>query len=742
MDEIPVQLDLDGGFVVGESERAGDQDRAADVLDEEVFYDAESGVADGDNDARAHNVHVDSDNDDVERGEHSDEEIADAVDSNLLRDDGVHETNGEQFIRDTLPVKRHRPLHQPKSLLEMVSQTVATNLEKYPPEVFGAVLSEYHWNIIISTRCKVKFKRRSSVGNDNEEEEYIYPATTNKVLMPAISDKHLLQIEQHPNNLHLSRSKVADTLVWKAAVNYKFRAKGMSRPHALRVPCGVLMSQLKGWGDSLLNTMTRPQSRDEWTRDETVRRLLEERRQKEDEGLFPAKSRKRRRDDEEEELFGDDPESTDDDDSEPQLVGNGLPQAFIAYLSEQAYNRTQDMRRITSNLAESPMDVQLLSDTGIGKAVSKTIKTCSKLMKNVKKEKFEELNIPEELLGYPYFWQQQNVDAELKQWVPLEKLQQLLKEWKKMASDNGVTMSSASETPTKKAKTKRSNNEEDTGSSDTESVTYCGRAKSASIHQHLIDMKLLHASPDWRSLYQSLKKREELIRKSHGEKVRLSRESLEMNRPKIGKVVLRKAVGRVRGLGGKGTSGVIGGADAIEPANGGNSGIVGGGLSGNGVGMSIKSPAQRQSRQNEILSKSRGMKAKAKQSFSSAATSSHGRLIQIRQESKVAATWSKGSKGDVSKIAHTSSSKFSAFGASVAFAGGSSGSKRSAKGGFIASSKAVGKQVQVKLSNGKQMTLPSSSLAGAGKSVGVFSSLQKKKAAVKKSDSKRDRSMR
>ena len=68
----------------------------------------------------------------------------------------------------------------------------------------------------------------------------------------------------------------------------------------------------------------------------------------------------------------------------------------------------------------------------------------------------------------------------------------------------------------------------------------------------------------------SLTNRELELRKSHGEKVRATREHLERDRPKIGKVILKRAVGRVRG----GDVGGVGGSSLQKNDGGGNGGFL------------------------------------------------------------------------------------------------------------------------------------------------------------------------
>ena len=219
----------------------------------------------------------------------------------------------------------------------------------------------------------------------------------------------------------------------------------------------------------------------------------------------------------------------------------------------------------------------------------------------------------------------------------------------------------------------------------------------------------------------SLTNRELELRKSHGEKVRATREHLERDRPKIGKVILKRAVGRVRG----GDVGVAGGSvgSVLQKNHGGSNGGDETSLSSSqistkmAVGCGEKATlatlaAERKiARQEAILNKSKGLRAIQKQRSINGGAGS-AKVAQIRQTSKVAAKWGK-----------------SSFGNSVASAAGSKSGVR--KVGM----RKEEAQVQLSLQNGKTMKLPSAS--DALKSTGKFSSLQQKMAAKSRGLKKR-----
>ena len=206
------------------------------------------------------------------------------------------------------------------------------------------------------------------------------------------------------------------------------------------------------------------------------------------------------------------------------------------------------------------------------------------------------------------------------------------------------------------------------------------------------------------------------MKKSHGDRVRSIRDNLKKDRPKVGKVVLKKAVGRVRG-GDTDCSSTL-----KEPFESDGSAAVTQSLKGS----LVSTVARRTEKREAILSKSLGHRARQQQfARNPSSHSSSGKLKQIRSESRVAAARSKSSHASASGIK-------SSFGASIARAGGTSGSGR------VKMQPQQG-QVHVKLKHGKIMQLPSSESVWAAQpgvvsapqqkeaSQGIFSSLEQKK---------------
>ena len=686
-DDLPVELDLELGIVIG-----ADNDRRLAQHDE--YYD----VAVKEEEDNADNVCMPIKK---EEEDETDEEqffrpmdVHNNIKTKKEEDDSTDNEEGKNdmnmMYKQQQPPQSDGKVYQPPSLLQLTTQMVSSNIEKYPPGALG-VLSEYHWENVINARVNAKKKNDHNSSTSSSRREYFDPRSASaadmddttannkepsdrplialeghasKRLLPEISEKILIPIEQHPNNVHLSKSKVADELLWKSIVDYNFHGT-MTRPKSLEVPCDVLKERLNEWGDELL---------------EIVRPVLTE----EEYAVNQAAKG--------ESMFYD-----------CDILGDGI-------------ERTNNLKKISYSLSLTPMDVKLLAATDIGKKITQAVKVMKKVWKENKKKYDNIEDMEYALKGYPQFWKLVSWDDEsIKNYIvindptseeeqtllsPLGFLQQILQDWKDMVSDNDIADASKSTTSSPQC---------------SETVATCGRGKKVSTNQHQIDMQLLHESPDWRSLYQSLRKREEIMKKSHGDRVRSIRDNLKKDRPKVGKVVLKKAVGRVRG-GDTDCSSTL-----KEPFESDASAAVTQSLKGS----LVSTLARRTEKREAILSKSLGHRARQQQfARNPSSHSSSGKLKQIRSESRVAAARSKSSHASASGIK-------SSFGASIARAGGTSS-------GRVKMQPQQG-QVHVKLKHGKSMKLPSSALVWAAQpgvvsapqqkkaSQGIFSSLEQKK---------------
>lgn len=690
-DSMPIELDLEFGTAYGDSD-CGEGHRRGQLMgapnnedgDGGNVYESDSYYRDDFND-----IAVQDNQDDDGSDDDAISEDAEGVDAS-----GDGDEDGE-FASSQSSTKMPRKLYQPSSLLHIATKMVASNLEMINPGAIG-LLSEYHWDAVVQERAR-KHENAARGTNDMESStsEKALPliamdGNSGKRWLPPLSEKFLIPIEQHPNNVHLSKSKMADDLLWQEIVDYTF--SGMNRPQSLEFPYNIVKERLKKVVDDLLEIMARPLTEDEFTESLGATHVGDEGQEE--------NSQKRRRKDESDEACHEDSTATACDISPSELYQHSL--------KIDSRDRTNYLHFILFQLTQTPMDVELLAETGIGKSLNKSIKTMKKLIKHIVPDDMEN---EKSLFGYPRFWKpcrwddlypsEQYAWSHIRRWetlkTPLEVMQQIVQDWKDMASlENGVD--TASPPPPAKKQSLEINQLPIP-------IATCGRGKNISLSQHQIDMKLLHSSPDWRSLYQSLQNREEMVKKMQGDRVRSIRENLEKARPKIGKVVLKKAVGRVRGR----DDNVVSGTQGKHPF-GMNFG------SHQSLKGSISAQSRQQERREAILSKSLGNRSRKQQLSQNASShSSNGKLSQIRSESKIAASWSKSSISDANA---TSSS----FGSAVARANGSNGKKR----------QRPGSQVCVELGHGKQMKLPSSYAAGAGKTVGAYSSLQKKMSQNKK----------
>ena len=577
------------------------------------------------------------------------------------------------------------------TLRRISGMTVASNLEHIPPGVLGVALSESHWDTIVKYRHE--FWGGGSVNNNNDDDDDDRERSAqfsnqqqrhcHRIRQLALPEKILIAIEQHPTNTHISQSHSADIYFWRDIVNKSYpNIGGIYRPITLSHPVTFVKYRLIQLGNELLELLATPVTKEEY------KRMNELSRVDNDDHVYKSTDNN-----------GDDDDDDEEEEYSIKLIDgynndNGLccitstsnvEHCYERDMKLQTKHRTKALQSVIHELHHLPMDSTLLLETGIGKTMTKAIKILKKLVKQMKIKINDNYTTDDDdemeqlLLGYPTFWKGNwggisNGNALTKASL-LTQLQQLLQEWKdNVSSENNIFNLDSNKTSTMTT-TKRKIGRDDAiiGVPSTG-----GRDNKVSAAQHSIDMKLLHASPDWRKLLQSLRTRESDMKKLHGDRVRSRREDLEKHRPKIGKVVLRTtmAVGRDR--------------------------------ESSSSGLLLKHPTpQPTKRQDDILSKSRGHRARmqqlAKSTSSSSSTAaaggtSNGALARIRTESKVAASWSKSSFGG------KSASKLS-FGASVASAS-STGVSPTAKVQQHLQGKS---KIHVALGNGKRMTLPPSS---------------------------------
>ncbi|KAG7345711.1 TFIIS helical bundle-like domain containing protein [Nitzschia inconspicua] len=162
-------------------------------------------------------------------------------------------------------------------------------------------------------------------------------------------------------------------------------------------------------------------------------------------------------------------------------------------LQQQHGNQPATVQAI-KYLEESPMDLNLLKDSKIGKTVKKF------LSKTVGKFDF---------LDEPYVFSR---GKDIRK-TPRSTLQATLNRWMDMAAKNGVAM--------------RFENQKESSSS---------KQEQQQQNDTFVDLSAAKKCSSWRALYQTLKAQDEQRRSQQGEKMRERRQKLDLVRPKIVKV--------------------------------------------------------------------------------------------------------------------------------------------------------------------------------------------------------------
>ncbi len=299
------------------------------------------------------------------------------------------------------------------TLTSLCQQIIAKNLERYPPEGFCS-LSEGEWDSILRLKYKMTDPKIKTVNGG------VLSGGRSK---PMINDKEIQEIESQ--NPMLANSNVADLLVWKDCVNFRFKAEGSSRPRIMRLPWGVQVSNMQQISNDLPLLLKEPLEEEEVDDDKTIR-----------------------------------------------------------------LKRTAKLRSNIRELIKSPMNIPLLSESTIGKAVKKFIKGCKRYGSS----------LPEWIPDFHGIYDTPNPTYRGKSL--LDQMETLLNEWKKLASSTGAS-------------------------------TCQGRHRNTSEDQHLKDLETIQQCSGWRQLFAALGEREQLIIKSRGAKMRRIRDDLESDRHKI-----------------------------------------------------------------------------------------------------------------------------------------------------------------------------------------------------------------
>jgi len=131
------------------------------------------------------------------------------------------------------------------SLSTLCLQKISIKIEKYPATAFS-MLSDLQWEKILQFRHEMTKPKTAGGGRGGLD--------GSGRMAPAISAKLLEETEKE--NEHLRNSQVADELVWKDCVAYKFKLNGSSRPKMLSLPWPILVKQVKETGQELLEIVS------------------------------------------------------------------------------------------------------------------------------------------------------------------------------------------------------------------------------------------------------------------------------------------------------------------------------------------------------------------------------------------------------------------------------------------------------------------------------------------------------
>ncbi|KAL3811499.1 hypothetical protein ACHAXA_004407 [Cyclostephanos tholiformis] len=334
----------------------------------------------------------------------------------------------------------------------------------------------------------------------------------------------------HQNNAHISNSSVSDNLLWRDIVNCTLRRYVQT---GRRWDAGrVGQSRLVRLGDELTDLLEAPT-------------MLEESRV----GDACGNS------------GGYDEVVRGDSEVEAENKQRAIDD-YRQYLDERTRTGTVKLRTVVDSLKECPMDVTMLTETGIGK---KSDGEMRELLGGIRILEYyavdmERKHHPQQDGGTGADYDREYIHRDAVG-PPRADIARLEGHGGRVTTRRRPPSSCASPPPPSNKKRNMTENEdEDQGYDFSNCIVTCGR-KNVTTHQHRLDMRLLHSSSTWRSFTIPTRTRV-IVRRSHGDRVRSRREGLEKDRPKVGKVVLRSAVGRVRGGDNDGRNG---GGNSIPP---------------------------------------------------------------------------------------------------------------------------------------------------------------------------------
>jgi hypothetical protein len=353
------------------------------------------------------------------------------------------------------------------SLSELCQRIICSKLEKYPPEAF-AILSPDEWDRIVEYRYTTtapKHKATAATAAVATATSSSFSTTTQKQpkigldssgrMIPAINADSLKLIEEC--NPHLATSTVSDNLIWKDCVEYCFSTKSeYNRPKSLYLPWPLLIDNIQ----------------------QSIQEI--------------------------------------------QLWWNyccchkdeNINIAITCATAETNEEKEATIHKSVQVLQESPMSVTLLESTGVGKVVSKLIKSMTKKKQQMSANKGTKGNPSSNMMQYALFG-----DSSV-----LNQLTSLVNSWKDVASANGIQIiHKDSPTASKHMLSSSLSTVEDKSRRPT--IT-------SNEEQNRKDMEALIHCTSWRKLFAYLQSRRANMKSEIGAQLRKSREHINTDRLK------------------------------------------------------------------------------------------------------------------------------------------------------------------------------------------------------------------
>jgi hypothetical protein len=141
------------------------------------------------------------------------------------------------------------PSRRVDSLVRLCRRVITEKLDRYPPEAFN-ICDLDEWQALVALR-----HQRTQPKNANKDVSGALDDSGR--LVPAVSEKFISAVEEC--NEHLAECSVADELLWKDCVEFKFSRSGIARPVAFMLPWPLLVDRIKKAAEVLLDSESSPE---------------------------------------------------------------------------------------------------------------------------------------------------------------------------------------------------------------------------------------------------------------------------------------------------------------------------------------------------------------------------------------------------------------------------------------------------------------------------------------------------